>query len=75
LPHHIIGCLVAIVKGRTDVEPSDKVDAIMMISGIAAFTPGLSVSMQIMCWQQAGEDGKALVLDRLAAQISGWLRV
>jgi len=47
----------------------------MMISGIAAFTPGLSVSMQIMCWQQAGEDGKALVLDRLAAQISGWLRV
>ncbi len=27
-----------------------------------------------MQWQAAGEDGKALVLERLEAQILGWIR-
>ena len=65
--------LVATVKGRSDVEQADRMDAIMMISGIAVFTPGLSVSMAIMGWQEAGQEGKALVLERLGVQIDGWL--
>lgn len=64
--------LVAIARGRAHAEPADRVDAIMMISGIAAFTPGLSVSMQVMRWQEAGQDGKALVMARLDAQIDSW---
>ena len=66
--------LIAMVKGRAEIEPADRVDAIMMISGISAFAPGHSVSMQVMQWQAAGEDGKALVLERLEAQILGWIR-
>lgn len=66
--------LVATIKGRSEVVPADRVDAIMMISGIAVFAPGLSVSMEIMGWQEAGDSGKALVLDRLAAQIDGWMK-
>jgi AcrR family transcriptional regulator len=66
--------LVATIKGRSETGPSDRVDAIMMISGLAAFAPGLSVSMEIMEWQEAGEDGKALVLERLTAQIDCWMQ-
>jgi len=65
--------LVAAVKGRPALEPADKVDAIMLVSGIAAFVPGLSVSMQIMQWEEAGTRGKELVLDRLGVQIDAWL--
>lgn len=67
--------LIANVKGRARTLAEDRVDAIMMISGIAAFGPGLSVSMQVMGWQQAGAAGKALVLERLAAQIDAWQRL
>ncbi|MBN7796065.1 CerR family C-terminal domain-containing protein [Parahaliea mediterranea] len=70
----LAAALIAIVKGRAEVEPADRVDAIMMISGISAFAPGHSVSMQVMQWQAAGKDGKALVLERLEAQILGWAR-
>tara|TARA_R110001599_G_scaffold353880_1_gene601933 strand:- start:39251 stop:39946 length:696 start_codon:yes stop_codon:yes gene_type:complete len=65
--------LIATVKGRPDTDAADRVDAIMMISGIAAFVPGQSVSMRIMGWQEAGDAGKALVLTRLSAQIDGWM--
>ena len=65
--------LVATVKGCSGVSPADRVDAIMMISGIAVFAPGLSVSMEVMGWREAGQEGKALVLERLDAQIEGWL--
>jgi AcrR family transcriptional regulator len=66
--------LIAIVKCHADTAAADRVDAIMMISGIAAFAPGLSVSMEVMQWASAGEDGKALVLERLAAQVDAWLK-
>ncbi len=66
--------LIANAKGRRSVEAGDRVDAIMMISGISVFAPGHSVSMQVMQWEAAGEAGKALVLERLGVQIDGWLR-
>jgi AcrR family transcriptional regulator len=66
--------LIATVKGRSDADPADRVDAIMMISGVAVFAPGLSVSMEIMQWQEAGEEGKALVLARLNGQIDCWMK-
>lgn len=65
--------LVATIKGGVDIDPADRVDAIMMISGIGAFAPGVSVSMEVMGWQEAGERGKDLVLERLATQIDAWL--
>ncbi|MEM9255568.1 MAG: CerR family C-terminal domain-containing protein [Pseudomonadota bacterium] len=65
--------LVAAVKGRPRAHECDRIDAIMLISGIAAFVPGSAVAMDILRWQEAGEAGKALVLERLKVQIQAWV--
>lgn len=65
----VVALLIGAIKGADRTDPSLRVEAIMLISGIIAFTPGQSVAAQAMGWRALGADQARLVLETVFRQI------
>ena len=69
----LVARLIAAAKGQAksgeSVADVERAQAIMLITSLLAFTPGPSISLQAMGWDELGDKEAALVRQTLNAQI------
>jgi AcrR family transcriptional regulator len=61
--------LIARILGDPEGDPTPRLQALLLISGLLAFQSGRSISLRAMNWSKIGREELAMVQSALAAQI------